>query len=262
MKKILLVFSCILGFAILAPTGLNAQCSPDTSLNVPGIYPDTLADGCQGELYSEVINFVFPADTTVSTPLGTFTLPFDSFIVSSVTGIPAGMSFTCNISSCVYITNPPSLTNGCVNIFGTPTDTTASTDSVEVTGDAYVDLFGSPTAFPSVFKLGLKIHPVGDPSCAVSIDQELQSSTSLNIFPNPLEYGSVAEFSLSAAADVNVEMFNVYGKKVKDIYSGHQPAGKHSVQLFDGSLPSGLFFVKMTLDNGKAVITQKVLSVK
>ncbi|MCB9233681.1 MAG: T9SS type A sorting domain-containing protein [Bacteroidia bacterium] len=257
MKKFLLIFSCVLGFAL----SVQGQCVPNTTYTSPGIYPDTLADGCQGQAYAGVVDFVFPADTTVATPFGPVLVPFDSFLVSAVNNIPAGLNYACNISNCHYVTVSGQLTRGCVDVSGTPTDTTAYTDSIEVIGDAYITVFGQPTSFSSTFKLGLKIHPAGSANCGVGIDESLQSSTQMTVYPNPIEDGSMVSYKLGQAADVKLEVYSVTGKKVQDIYNGYQPAGEHSVKLFDGTLPAGLFFVKLTLNNGSAVITQKVLSV-
>lgn len=106
---------------------LFAQC--DINFDVPnagGIYPDTLfnAQGC--EFYEETITFVLPRDTTVEIiPGQEVTIPFNSFTVANIAGLPEGMDWICNKDTvgCVYDVSPENTspdTLGCVRIFGTP----------------------------------------------------------------------------------------------------------------------------------------------
>src|SRR3989304_1075767 len=99
MKKFLPVAFLLTAFAFFSIPLLAQPCIPDTSITVPGIYYNPMPDGCEGQPYSEVVNFAFPPDTTVTIPFPPFflTIPFDSFVVSSVNNIPAGLNYQCNI---------------------------------------------------------------------------------------------------------------------------------------------------------------------
>lgn len=119
MKKATYLLSCLAGFLLLmgAVHG-QSPCSVDTSLSSPGIYPDPMPDGCVGVPYSEVVQFVFPVDTTVQG----FTLPFDSFQINSVANLPTGLMYACNISSCkFYPAGPNQPARGCALVSGVPT---------------------------------------------------------------------------------------------------------------------------------------------
>lgn len=262
MKKFLLAFSFILGFALIGVNNASAQCSPNMSISAPGISPDTLRDGCQGSAYADTISFMFPVDTTVQTPIGPFTVTFDSFTVSQVLNIPAGLAYQCNISSCVYVTNPPNPTIGCVSIGGVPTDTTMPGDSVDVIGDAWVTLFGQATSFSDTFRLGIRIAPAGVGACPVSIDPSLLVGTSLDVFPNPVEAGSQVRFELAKAAEVEVALYSMMGRKLAVLDQGYRATGEHNVTLKADELPAGIYYVKMTLNDGAASLTRKVVSVR
>lgn len=106
--------------------GAQAQCVPDSTVpNVAGIYPDTLFDARGCEFYEENITFFLPRDTTVSVGGVNVSLPFNSFTITEVNGLPEGMDWKCDLDSlgCFYDVspgNPSADTLGCIRIFGTP----------------------------------------------------------------------------------------------------------------------------------------------
>lgn len=104
----------------------QAQCVVDTLVpRVPGIYPDSLPafTGCN---YGEIdVTFIFPRDTTTVIAGQTVTVPFFSFTINGVAGLPQGMSWQCDRQpNCFYDlapNNPDPDTIGCIRLFGTPT---------------------------------------------------------------------------------------------------------------------------------------------
>jgi len=146
-----LLLGLLLVFSVLQAVG---QCVPDSTIpSTPGIYPDPLvpAQGC--EFYDEVITFSFQRDTTTVFAGQTITVDFISFRVDSIVGLPAGLSWECNLMpDCNYVVHPDSSQNdtvGCIRLFGTPT--APATYSISVVGTATVDLFGNPNANPFTF---------------------------------------------------------------------------------------------------------------
>lgn len=164
MKKLGLLF---FGFALLSfsfwSQPLAAQCTPTATGNVAGLYPTPIPSGCVGQPYSEVVDFVFPLDTTVTIPLPPFTLtvPFDSFEVVSINNVPSGITFVLNASNNKYY--PASATvsaRGCADINGTPLMATLVTDSVDISfrGWLTVPIVGSTSAV-SLIRQQLEILP-------------------------------------------------------------------------------------------------------
>lgn len=81
----------------------------------------------------------------------------------------------------------------------------------------------------------------------------------LNIFPNPFNASTQISYTLNKGEDVNVEVFDIVGKKVATLYSGKQAQGLNEV-TFDKAqtgVNTGLYFVKIII--GGSSITQKVL---
>lgn len=131
----------------------SAQCTPDpqyTQAN-PGIFPNQatgFVSGCVGVPYTQLVTNVVPPDTTTTqivfgqpVPI---TVDIDSIVITSVTGLPPGLSISFNDAQ--NTTSPPDLgcfeggTIGCALISGTPT--TAGSFNLNITVVAYVSLLG------------------------------------------------------------------------------------------------------------------------
>lgn len=141
----------------------RAQCVIDSLVpNVPGIYPDTLADAVGCEFYEVDITFFLPRDTTVVFAGNQITIPFNSFTIDSLVGLPDGLSWTCNLDSlgCFYDVNPnnPSPdTLGCIRVFGTPTAVGYFAVDVYLTANA--DVLGNPTDQEAIFDASIVVTP-------------------------------------------------------------------------------------------------------
>ena len=96
MKKLLLF---IFFFSALE-SGLNAQsCTPDQNITAPGLYPDTsdnLMPGYKNVYYEEHIQVNTIKDTTLSVGY----VKVDYGEMTSISGLPPGISYICNPLSC------------------------------------------------------------------------------------------------------------------------------------------------------------------
>ncbi|MFN8395788.1 MAG: T9SS type A sorting domain-containing protein [Bacteroidia bacterium] len=238
---------------------VSAQpCQVDFQYTSPGIYPgDTLQDMNVNTATNQVIQFVFPIDTVV---FG-FTLNFDSFAVSSVTGVPAGLNWQCNANHpvCHYITQPPQLTRGCVLIDGTPTATNAAYpgyDSIIVTGTAYVTVpFVGVQSFPSDIPV---FYRVGN---AVSAASPF-ANAGLQIAPNPFSASANVRYTLAADADVTVSVIDLMGREVAVLGQGMQRQGEQEIVLDSKNFATGSYMLKLSINNGEFVQTKKFTSVR
>ena len=113
MKKLLLILT-----SVFISFFLNAQCIPNPSYTLQGIYPDSatgLVDGFVGQAYDDVITLIIPIDTTINTPFGTFPVVVDNMNLTSVTGLPSNFAYTCHPPTCIF----PGGSSGCISIFST-----------------------------------------------------------------------------------------------------------------------------------------------
>lgn len=103
---------CLVGLLCLHLSPLAAQCTIDSSNTSPGIYPDSLPPATSGQPYSQDITFVMLTDT-----LG---LTISNYQITSIGGLPVGLTWTCNntTGNCNY--DPATSIFGCINISGTP----------------------------------------------------------------------------------------------------------------------------------------------
>ncbi len=110
MRKI---YPVLLSFLLLHSATVSiAQCTIDSSQTAAGVYPNVLPDATAGQPYSEDVTFVMLLDT-----LG---LPITNYHITTVTGLPIGISWQCNnfANGCNY--DPTVNLYGCANISGTP----------------------------------------------------------------------------------------------------------------------------------------------
>ena len=94
----------------------------------------------------------------------------------------------------------------------------------------------------------------------------IPNTTTLNcIFPNPFNPSATISYSLDKSSHVNIQVYNLRGKLVRNVYSGTKDSGLHYLP-WDGTdengkeCPSGVYLFKLkTSDN---TLVQKALLVK
>ena len=77
-------------------------------------------------------------------------------------------------------------------------------------------------------------------------------------YPNPFNPSTLIEFDLRNTQDIELEIYNIAGKKVRSLISAELAGGKHSV-IWDGTdqrgelLPSGIYYYSLSSNYGKDV---------
>ena len=96
---------------------------------------------------------------------------------------------------------------------------------------------------------------------AVASAQEAALNFRLNsAYPNPFNPATTIRYSLSATSELRLSVHDLAGREVALLHNGLQEAGEHEQSFVAGSLPSGVYFLR--LQNEGAVATQKLLLVK
>ncbi len=186
----LLFLLAIFGF----PDGLRAQCTPNLGITGPGYYPSPMPHACKDYSYGTQLDIVFPVDTVI---FGN-TVPFDSFVLSSVTNVPAGLNFDLNSPSGHYVANPPSLTRACANVSGVPTVSNVGADTLELNWTYFVTVFGmpSPLTVTEYVQLTVLEGPVvGFSATSTGLDVTFVT-TSLGLFGHFWDFGDGATSTL------------------------------------------------------------------
>jgi hypothetical protein len=237
MKKILLVCSFIMGLSAVA----SAQCTPGPEFG-NGIYPDTITNlvkGCKGVPYTQVVSVRVPEDTNIVYNNVPVTAKFNYIKIDSVQGMPTGLNYACNPTSCSF----PGQSDGCAIITGTCN----IVDTFGLTFFLMANVTISPLPAmdqPQVFT-GYRII-IED--CQTTGLPMVSVVTSFDVYPNPAK-GNVTVSNLSEVGGKNIHIYNTEGKVVKTIFTELD-----AVSFSTESLETGIYFVKVKQNNKEETV--------
>jgi len=80
------------------------------------------------------------------------------------------------------------------------------------------------------------------------------------VCPNPFTGSTVITFELPASAQIHLEVYDIYGRKVRTLVEGGHPAGITNVDFEQGELTSGLYFIVMR--SGSDILTERCVLLK
>jgi len=83
----------------------------------------------------------------------------------------------------------------------------------------------------------------------------------ISAYPNPFTSTATIEFQLTSTSNVSVEVFDLNGKKVADLYKGTAEAGQpYQVQLNGADLPPGIYIYR--INTGDKVYNDRLILIK
>ncbi len=246
------IFTILLSF-LLACTVVKSQCIPDTSIthNDPGIYPDSATDlphGTAGLPYSTVMQVKVQLDSLITDPVTGFqyTAHFDSIVMTGVSGLPAGFTYTCTPATCSF----PGGSDACLTLSGNPTS--AGVYPLVVHVSAYVTALTIPQVVPVDYTAySLVIDPqvgfAGIENGSFSVGQNNPNpSKSIATFPVTLAHPEMLELKIS----------NLIGKKV---FSQNQffQKGKSNFIVDVRNLQAGIYIY--SISDGVHTFTKRMI---
>lgn len=86
------------------------------------------------------------------------------------------------------------------------------------------------------------------------------SKNEMTISPNPSAENSNVSVSLKSNADCAIQLFDVTGKFVANLFVGNLNAGTHNFNLNSAALESGVYFITMKTNNGEPMTTKFVVA--
>jgi hypothetical protein len=235
MKKLLLSISLV-----VASFAANAQCTPLQSwadTTDYGVYPDTIQNFPPASVnvaYITDLNFKVPIDATLASDEAPAGSTIENFTVTSVTGLPTGYSYACNIASCTYDGG----VNGCASVSGTTAEAGTYNITINVTANVKINPILPALPTPSSFT-GYKII-VGTTG---TVEQVIAP---IYVSPNPAnEMIKVSGMSASMKAS-KITITNVEGKVVAN--KNIQSAADYEFDL--SNVKAGIYFVNVTHATG------------
>lgn len=95
-----------------------------------------------------------------------------------------------------------------------------------------------------------------------SVQNYTKQQLGLTIFPNPASSAAELSFETPTDADINISIYDITGKLVKDFGKTNAPAGSFSytINKVDNNLTDGVYFVKVLINN--SLYTEKLVIVK
>ena len=237
MKKLLLSFSILVGFYSLS---FGQNCSPNqvwADTTDYGVIPDTIQNfppAVQNEFYTSDLNFKVPADATLVSSLAPAGSTIQSFTVTSVSGLPTGLSYVCNNSNCTYNGGA----NGCANVYGTPTVTGVFPVTINISANVLINPI-LPALPQSTSFSGYKIV-VGT---AGQIEQIIAP---LKVVPNPAKNMITIDGITSSMKANSVSIVNLEGKLIAD----KEVSTATNVSFDLTGVKSGMYFVNVTHASG------------
>jgi hypothetical protein len=232
--KYILSFLIVVFFSQL---NLNAQCTPDQTMVVPGVSPTRLADATVGEPYSQVISLLVPKDSVLEIGGTMYNVTVDSAVVLSIENYPPGFT---------YETNSPNMTwaggeRGCARIFGVATEKDVKTWAILVKVYTYFKIKGLSNQLEKLDQSTIDFKVVM-PSGMNQI-----AAFKLQAFPNPAN--QEIEFTLPQNHTIqSVKLTNILGE-TKTVSNPIKYQDKQCVLNLQ-SIAEGAYFVELYSDKG------------
>ncbi|HBC46757.1 MAG TPA: hypothetical protein DEO84_11735, partial [candidate division Zixibacteria bacterium] len=95
----------------------------------------------------------------------------------------------------------------------------------------------------------------------ISGDNPVPQNFSLSpSYPNPFNASTAIRYKLPASSDVSLDIFDITGRKIETLTSGHQDAGEHQAVWNASGRASGIYFYR--LKAGDVSKTEKCILIK
>jgi uncharacterized repeat protein (TIGR02543 family) len=78
-------------------------------------------------------------------------------------------------------------------------------------------------------------------------------------YPNPFNNATMINYQLSLSSQVELSVYNLLGQKLVTLVSQRQPAGQYQVQWDTGGFTSGIYFYRLTTDQGFRKVRKMIL---
>lgn len=208
-----------------------AQCTPDPNNTSDLIYPSP-----DNANYTLVENQPFDDRVTINLPVDSSAGPVDAFIdslkINSVQGLPPGLASECNNVECLILGGQ----QGCVRLFGTPTQADTYTVTINATMFLRIKLTNTPLTWP----IEEEYDMVVDKETNVRF---IQKDKNISLYPNPAKNTVFVELR-DYVGEYSVQIFNIMGVEVLN-----KKLAQTRAEIATDMLSSGMYIVKVITPN-------------
>jgi len=103
----------------------------------------------------------------------------------------------------------------------------------------------SITLQPGEYHVYLNRNVVSNILTPVSTINSLGSNLFIKILPNPVLQNAVIDITVPEAGNLQVDLLNISGQKISNIYSGFLSKGDHIINFTKKNLPAGMYMLKV-----------------
>ncbi len=142
----------------------------------------------------------------------------------------------------------------------------------DVDADTRLDLLrGAPTQ-TRFFRAGILVEPLRTTGVDIRVGAGEATATppaprplDLRAAPNPFNPRTTLHVSLPVAASVDLQVYDLAGRHVRQLAAGHHPAGEHRIRWdgrddAGGEVPTGVYLVRLRA--GEAAATERLTLVR
>ncbi|HMB93380.1 MAG TPA: carbohydrate-binding protein, partial [Rhodothermales bacterium] len=129
------------------------------------------------------------------------------------------------------------------------------------TGEAQVHLVWSSASMPKAIVPARLLYPDAETGTATDTSPVIPDQLRLDpAFPNPFTEATTFTVDLPTGGHVQLEMFDVTGRRVALLEDGMRGAGRYAVRFSPEGLPSGVYLCRLTTPVG--IRTQQIVMVR
>lgn len=116
-------------------------------------------------------------------------------------------------------------------------------------GTVQFDLFGyGPNTIDNVDQ-AIRATGATHPSEITSFEEVPELFDELTVTPNPAKDFATVNFNLNEPANVNIQVYNMIGQSVAEVFDGTQYPGYHQTEVNASQLRPGIYFIRVVAND-------------
>ena len=88
---------------------------------------------------------------------------------------------------------------------------------------------------------------------------EIKSFSIDKMFPNPFNPSTEINYTVDHDGNMTIAVYNILGQQITELYSGYKDLGSHKVLWNAENIPSGVYYVNISHENGQSESMKAVL---